>query len=591
MPRDYQQIASAYEDDILSGQIPACYSVRRAIERNRRDLARERSEAFPYYFDPDAAAKICRFAERLPHIKGPLAFRIGRDDKGRDLWNPIRLEPWQVWILSTLFGWKRSADHLRRFRVALVLVPRKNAKSTVAAIVALYMLVADGESGGECYSAATTRDQAKIIASIAWEMTKRSHDFREYFGIKLGSKTTLSLEVPATASKFAPLSADASTLDGLNISFAAIDEFHAHRTRGVYDVIDTATGTRAQPLIFAITTAGVEVGGICDEKRQYLDRILDQTLDDETWFGLNFTIDPKDDYRELLVQRKANPNFGVSVRPDDLACKIAEAQASTASMNNILTKHFNVWIRTEALWLTSATWQTCARPELASARLDIPKALRSVKCWIGVDLAEVRDFASVVAIFKRSADDYVVLGWHYLPTETIRRSPIAQLPGWVRDGWIIETEGDQADFGRIQADILRLIHTLNVIEVDFDRALAAHMQQDLMRTLEPERGRDAVARLIVTVGQSVEVFDPAIKTTERLVLANQIAHDGNPAMAWMISNVVLSRNDRDEVYPKKSGGKDSPNKIDGATALFTGLSRAMNETPSAEPFIMLIGGR
>ena len=175
------------------------------------------------------------------------------------------------------------------------------------------------------------------------------------------------------------------------MSFAAIDEFHAHRTRGVYDVIDTATGTRPQPLIMPITTAGVEIGGICHEKLQYLEKVLDQTVLDETWFGINYTIDTGDDIRDPVIQRKANPNYGVSVRPDDLERKIAEAQQSPAAMNNLLTKHFNVWIRTESSWLTATTWQSCTSPALARATVEIPTELRGVKCWIGVDAAEVRD--------------------------------------------------------------------------------------------------------------------------------------------------------------------------------------------------------
>src|SRR6185436_931760 len=152
---------------------------------------------------------ICEFAEMLPHVKGPKAFVTGKDDQGRSIWNTIQLEPWQCWILSTLFGWVRVKDGRRRFRIALILIPRKNAKSTLAAVAVLYMLVADKESGAECYSAATSRDQAKVIGEIAWEMARRSPIFREAFGVRMGSKTTLALTVPATGSKFAPLSADA----------------------------------------------------------------------------------------------------------------------------------------------------------------------------------------------------------------------------------------------------------------------------------------------------------------------------------------------------------------------------------------------
>lgn len=577
-------MAADYQAAVLSGEIPACKWVKLACARNRRDLDRQSTDAFPYRFDPDAARRICRMAEMLPHIKGPKAFVVGQDDEGRSIWNAIILEPWQCWLLTTIFGWVRVADGRRRFRVAFTLIPRKNAKSTIAAVVVLYMLVADGESGAECYSLATTRDQAKVIAEIAWEMAKRSPLFRDYYGVKMGSKTTLTLTVPATASKFGPLSADASSLDGLNVSLAAIDEFHAHKTRGVYDVVDTATGTRLQPMLFLVTTAGVEIGGICHEKLQYLEKILDGVHEDETWFGINYTIDANDDIRDIMVQRKANPNYGVSVQPDDLARKIAEAQSSPSAMNNVLTKHFNVWIRTESAWMTATTWQTCAAPALSV------EELKQYPCWIGVDLAEVRDIAALVAIFKLGPESYALLGRFYLPEAAVAKSPIAQMSGWVRERYIIQTDGDQADFTRIQSDLLVWCDTFQVKEIDFDRALAAHMQQDLKKILQPRMGKDAVDRFVVTVPQTVETMDPAMKMTERLVLGQKLRHDGNPAMAWMISNVVVERNHKDEIYPRKAGGKDSPNKIDGPVAFWTALSRVMQQPETPQYQILIIGG-
>lgn len=582
--RDYVGLAADYQADVLSGRILACKWVRLACERNRRDLDRQETDDFPYRFDPDAARRICQMAEMLPHVKGPKAVVIGKDDADRPIWNPIRLQPWQCWILTTVFGWLREDDS-RRFRVAFTLIPRKNAKSTLAAIVVLFMLVADGESGAECYSAATTRDQAKVIAEIAWEMVRRSPQFRDYFGVKLGSKTTRTIEVPATASKFSPLSADASSLDGLNVSLAAIDEFHAHKTRSVYDVLDTATGTRLQPLLFPITTAGVELGGICHEKLQYLEKILDGVIEDETFFGINYTIDVGDDIRDSAIQRKANPNYGVSVQADDLERKIQEAQQSPAALNNVLTKHFNVWIRTESAWMTATTWQTCGDPKL------LIEDFAQYPCWIGVDLAEVRDIAALVALFQLDAHRYAAFGRFYLPEDAVKTSPIAQLSGWVRSGYIIETPGNQADFARIQADILVWCDLLkHVKEIDFDRALAAHMQQDLKRVLEPRMGRDAVDRFVVTVPQTVETMDPAMKMTERLVLAKGLQHEANPAFAWMISNVVVERNYKDEVYPRKAGGKDSPNKIDGPVAMWTAMSRAMQAAAPPPQFQMLVLG-
>jgi phage terminase large subunit-like protein len=584
--RDYIALAAQYRADVLAGTIPACQWVRLACERNRKDLDRQGTEAFPYVFNPDAAVRICRMAEMLPHIKGPLAKIIGQDDDGRYRWNPIVLEPWQCWIFCTMFGWVHQDTGLRRFRVGLILVPRKNSKSTMGAIIALYMLTADGEGGPECYSAATTRDQAKAVAEIAWEMAKRSPAFCEYFGIRVGSETTRSLAVPATAGKFMPLSADANSLDGLNVSCAIVDELHGHAKPAVWQVLDTGTGARLQPWLIGITTAGVDVAGICHQKLGYLEKILDGVATDETFFGINYTIDPGDDIRLERVQRKANPNYGVSVQPADLQRKIAETQHSQAALNNILTKHFNVWLRTESAWMSATLWQTCAKPGLTL------ESLKDYPCWIGVDLAEVRDIAALMALFKIGPESYAAIGRFYLPAAAIAKSPIADITGWVRDGWLIETPGDQADFQRIEDDIVKWCDLLQVKEIDFDRALAAQMQQGLKRRLEPRMGHDAVEQFVVTVPQDTPTMDRAMKMTERLVLGKTLQHDGNPVMAWMTANVVVNRTPTtDEIRPSKAGGKDSPNKIDGPVALFTCLSQAMGQKAPAPQYQFFTVGR
>jgi len=402
---------------VLSGTIPACKWVKLAAERNRRDLDRQDTDAFPYRFDPDAARRICQMAEMLPHIKGPEAKVIGTDAEGRRIWNPIVLQPWQCWIFCTMFGWVHRETGLRRFRVGLILVPRKNSKSTMGAIIALYMLTADGEGGAECYSAATTRDQAKAVAEIVWEMAKRSPQFCEYFGVRIGSETTRSLAVPATAGKFMPLSADANSLDGLNVSCAIVDELHGHKTPAVWQVLDTGTGARLQPWLIGITTAGVDVGGICHQKLGYLEKILDGVTVDEQFFGTNYTIDLSDDIRDPAIQRKANPNYGVSVQPEDLVRKVAEAQQLQAELNNVLTKHFNVWIRTESAWMSATLWQSCTKPGLTLEHL------KQYPCWIGVDLAEVRDIAALVALFKTGPETYAMIGRFYLPKTAVHKSP------------------------------------------------------------------------------------------------------------------------------------------------------------------------
>lgn len=258
-PVSFPARATRYARAVVAGRIPACSWVKAACARHLADLRRR---AFPYRFDPEAATRICAAIELLPHIKGRWAG------------TPIRLEDWQIFVVASVFGWLRRADGKRRFRLVYIEVPRKNAKSTLSAAVGLYALALDGEAGGEVYSAATTRDQARIVFATAQEMARKSADFRRTCGVEVPAHLILQ---PATGSKFAALSAEDNTLDGLNSHVAIIDELHAHRTRGVYDVLETSTGARSQPLLWIITTAGVDRAGICYEVRNYVCKVLEDT--------------------------------------------------------------------------------------------------------------------------------------------------------------------------------------------------------------------------------------------------------------------------------------------------------------------------
>jgi len=270
----YTERAHKYARGVVSGEILAGKYVKQACQRQLDDLERWKGKNQPYRFDESAADFVCGFIECLPHIKGEWA-RQGRT---------IDLEAWQCFILCTVFGWKR-ADGTRRFRTAYTEVARKNAKSTLSSGVGLYMLVGDGEPGAEVYSGATTRDQARIVWDDARRMAQKTATFRE-----LGIKTHAHAITNDDGGSFKALSAEAKNLDGLNIHCAIIDELHAHRTREVWEVLETGTGARAQPLIWAITTAGSDRSGICYEQRAYVLKILDRATEDETYFGIVYAV-------------------------------------------------------------------------------------------------------------------------------------------------------------------------------------------------------------------------------------------------------------------------------------------------------------
>jgi phage terminase large subunit-like protein len=566
--KDYLAIARTYEADVLDGRVEACKWVRLAIERNVRDRARAGTPDFPYVFDEAAARLRCMLSEQFPHIKGPLAKVVGTDDQGRNRWNTISLEPWQCWLQATVFGWQHAVTGLRRFKVVLILVPRKNAKSTLGATNVNLALTIDGEGGAEVYSAATTRDQAKVSAEIAWEMAKRTPEFRDHFGIRIGAKTTRTIEVPETASKFMPLSADAHSLDGLNVYFALIDELHAHKTRAVYDVLETATGARSQPMLYAITTAGSDIHGICYEKLEYLHKILERHVVDEEFFGINYTIDAGDDWQDEASWRKANPNFGVSVNVDDLRRKVREARQSPAGRNNFLTKHLNVWVTSHAPCLSVEGW-AAGQSRGWTPALEVDE-LRHEPCWVGIDLASKIDLCAMSFVFPpttgRPKWRWVQRIW--TPADTLDERALrdrVQYRRWVEAGWLQTVPGTRIDSRVVIEALLTARECYDIQAVGFDPWHADTLINDLVA----EHGFDEKA--VLEVPQTYAGMSSACLRVQADVLSEEIDAGGCPVTAWAVANVGANRDGKDNLmFAKgKSRGRIDP-VISGtiATALW-----------------------
>lgn len=548
----YIEAAERYMRDVLSGVVPACKWTRLAVERQQADLERLSSDEWPYVFDPERAARPCQFIELLPHIKGKWA-REGR---------LIDLEDWQCFIITTVFGWVHkkvdpvtgTETWVRRYREGYVEVPRKNAKSTLSSGLGLYMLSADGEHGAEVYSAATTRDQARIVFDDSKAMAERVVDLRTYLGVVVLQH---SITVAHTSSKFTPLAAEGSTLDGLNVHFAVIDELHAHKTRAVYDVIDTARGAREQSLLWNITTAGSNIGGICYERRTHATKVLDRVIQDPSLFGIIYTIDTGDDPFAPSSWAKANPNYGKSVLEDDMESSARKAKAMPSALNNFLTKRLNVWVNGESAWMDMRAWEDRAVPGLSfdSIPPDVP-------VWLGLDLAEKLDFAALVAVYQVKGV-WQVCTRLYLNEVAVQNSGNAYLSGWVHDGYVQATDGNVTDFDVIADDIRKVCNTSNVQEVAYDPALSRYFARKLLEEGLP---------LVEIIQRSVFFSGPVVEV-ENLVHEKKLVHDGNPAMNWMMSNLVVKVSKFNELrHPTKERDE---NKIDGVLAMLMALGRAM----------------
>lgn len=529
-----------YIQDVMSGRQPACKWVQLAVERHLRDL----QTADEFYFDAAAGMHVIEFFSFLRHSKGEWAGQT------------IRLEPWQQAYVYMLFGWRRVVDDLRRFRTAYLEVARKNGKSTLGAGIGLYLMVADGEPGAEVYSAATKRDQALIVHNEAARMVKGSPGLRKRIKIFRDN-----LHIEGTASKFEPLGADADTLDGLNIHAAIVDEIHAHRNRDVWDRLETATGARRQPLMLGITTAGYDRSSLCWELHEYLQKILEQSVVDDTFFGMIFSIDEGDDWADPDVWVKANPNLGVSKKNDDLLRKAQRAREIPSALNSFLRLELDVWTQSESVWVSMEHWRACGSATN-------PDGLRGRTCYMGLDLSSNVDLSAYALVFppQQEGDPYQVLMRFFIPEEgMLKRSHADRVPYdvWVRQGFVSATPGNVIDYDYILAQIDEDAQRFDIAGVAFDRWGATQVSLRLS-----DAGLNVVA-----FGQGFSSMSAPTKALENLILGHQVAHGDNPVLTWMAANAVTEEDAAGNIKVSK---KRSREKIDGIVALIMALDLALH---------------
>lgn len=540
---NYFEISCRYARGVLSGRISACSLVKKACERQLDDLDRY-GDGKRFIYDAEAGDRICWFIEHLTHVKGELA--------GQE----IKLEPWQVFILHTTFSWK-TTEGIRRFRRVYIEVPRGNGKSSLSSGVALFCLCGDREPGAEVYSFATTRDQAKIVFGDAKEMARQNPKLKRAFDLQV---LATSLYVPKTNSYFQAKSAEGSTLDGLNTHLAVIDELHAHKTRAVYDVVETSLGKRRNSLMWVITTAGFDTAGICYEVRSFVKQILNKEAQDESQFGIIYGLDEGDDWTSEEALQKANPNWGVSVRPEIITSLQAKAIARPSAANNFKTKHLDVWCSAASSWMDMPAWNLCRRSIALSD-------FEGFDCYMGLDLGAKNDLTAKVLVFPVEENgrlNYYVFGTYYAPRAALLKSGNSQYDGWETLGYLKVTEGAVTDFNQIEADILEDCSRYRVKSVAYDPWQATQLATRLSDNDVP----------MVEYRNTVQNMSDPMKWLEALVQDKRLIHEGDPALTWMMGNVVAKRDFKDNVFPRKEVYE---NKIDGAVSLIMALGLCVNE--------------
>jgi len=544
-----------YAEDVLNHDIVSCRQVESACQRFAEDIGGNEN----YWFDHQEAQRYIDFFEKfLKHSKGVFAGKS------------FKLLPWQQFVVANLFGWKSIETGNRRYRTAYIQVGRKNGKSTMLSGIALAMLDFDQEQGSEVYFAATKRDQARICFDEAARMVKSSPSLSKRIGVHRAN-----MHVHKTNSKAEPLSSDKNSLDGLNAHLAVVDEYHAHPTSDVYNVLKSSMGSRTQPLMFTITTAGFNVDGPCYKLSQTCKEVLDAKKSDDSLFSMIYELDEDDNWQDPDVWIKANPSLGHSITAEYLQQQCQQAKNyGGAEEVNFKTKHCNIWVRSSESWISDEIWQ---KNDLGTPNIDA-----ETPCYGGLDLASVSDFCSLVLVFPRGDGGYDTKRFYWLPEEAIERrlfkdestiymdlrhaDEVTVTPGNVTDYDYIRRciSGYYVEDGMVKWDEDCIMKTYNLKSIAFDRYNSSQLIINLTH--------DAVE--MSPMGQGYISMSPPMKETYRLLLENKLNHEGDPTLRWMAGNLEVTYDAAMNCKPDKSKSQD---KIDGITALICAIGEAMTE--------------
>lgn len=530
-----------------------------------------------YYYDAAAAQRVCDFFEKfLVHYRGEHAGER------------FVLEPWQRdLVIRPVFGWKRTADGLRRFRKVYLEVGKKNGKSTVSAGVALYLTFCDGEPGAEIYSAAADKDQARIVFETAKTMVETSPAL-----LKRCQIYRSSIVVPETFSSYKVLSADVKTKHGPNIHGLIFDELHTQPNRDLYDALAKGVAARRQPLTFEITTAGDDFESICREEHDYAEKVMQGVITDETFLPVIFAADPKDNWREPATWAKANPSLGRTVKLDHLETECRAAIAEPRKQAAFKRLHLNIWTQQAEIWISLESWDACDGP------IDLA---RPQPCYGGLDLSTKLDLTCLVLAFRREDDtdgagDVVDLGagptpnerktlglnfsidlvpFFWIPEATMHRRAKEDgvpYPLWAEQKLIRVTPGDVVDYDYIMDEITKEIApAFSIQEIGYDPYNATQFALNLQ----------AAGFRVIEVRQGVQTMSEPAKLFEALVVSRRLRHGGHKVLRWNMSNAAVKEDKKGNIFPFKQHAKK---RIDGVIGSIIALSRLIIAEPEGSVY-------
>ena len=530
-----------YYNAIETGRVTVSAKVRKTYKHLVDKLHDKDS---PYIYDNDRANYVIDFIQTFcKHSKGKWGGR------------PVILELWQKAATAALFGFIDKKTRLRQYRQLILIIARKNGKSTWATCLGLYLLIADGEAGPEIYSAATKRDQAKIIWNEARRMIRKSPALHKKIDLRVST-----IRCGFNEGIFEPLGSDSEKLDGLNVHGALIDELHAIKDKNLYDVIVDGMTAREQPLCIITTTAGTVRDNIFDLKYEECERIINGYGDaegyhDDTILPIVYELDSRDEWTNPDMWEKANPGLGSIKNKQMLAQKVHQAQNNPLLVKNLLCKDFNV---RETGGESFFTFEQLNNEQ----RFD-SKELKPRYGIGGFDLSDTTDLTCATMLFMVPGDDHIyVQQMYWIPEELFdKRVREDNVPYdiWYKQGLIQKSPGFRNDFRLISEWFKKLQdeEDIYLFKCGYDRWSAAYLVKDM----EAIFGEQAM----VPIAQGKKTLSAPMKNLAADLTAKKIVYNNNPILKWCMTNVAVDVDRNDNIQPCKTS---NPRKrIDGFASL------------------------
>ena len=528
------------------------------------------------FVEENALVAIRFFEKILTHTKGIYAKK------------PFELLDWQRQILWDVFGTCKS-NGLRQYTTVYCEVPKKNGKTELAAGIALLGLVMDDEPGAEVYIAAASRDQASIGFRVAAQMVRNSPRLNDMCRIIDSTKTILKKDDPNSFLR--AISADAGTQDGINPHIAVFDELHRQRNSDLWDVLKYGMATRSQPLLFAITTAGITgESPICEQQHDYARAIRDGIFQDPSYYPVIYGLEEKEDWtvegepekfemrkepdpmnrRKFITKMvsmtaatgwfKANPSLGHHLQVEKIREEFLQAQNNPSQQNSFRRLRLNQWVGQEVRYIPMEHWKLCGEPfNLAQ--------LAAKSCFAGLDLSATQDITALVLAFPMDGEIFLVPHFWLPEHELHLRSSRDKVPYdlWAAQGLIHTTPGDQVDYGFIRKTANDLAKLYDIREIGYDRWNATQIVQNLTD--------DGIN--MVPIGQGMASMSAPTKEMLRLILDHKLRHNDNPVLNWMADNFSVKQDPQDNVKPSKPDRRKSSKRIDGIQAAINALARVI----------------